>query len=75
MASETGKITKIGLKKGTARASCVILLLSLASFGAPRRWCLRAHRLGNAASEVGASYKAVQDPKSRSPLRGRARTP
>jgi copper(I)-binding protein len=32
--SKTGKIFKIGLKKGAARTGCVILLLSLASFGA-----------------------------------------
>ena len=54
MASKTGKITKIGLKKGTARASCVILLLSLASFGASAHIVLEMPH-----AKFGASYKAV----------------
>jgi periplasmic copper chaperone A len=54
MASKTGKITKIGLKKGAARASCVILLLSLASFGASAHIVLEMPQ-----AKLGASYKAV----------------
>jgi periplasmic copper chaperone A len=54
MASKTGKITKIGLKKGAARASCVILLLSLASFGASAHIVLEMPQV-----KLGASYKAV----------------
>jgi|JRHI01.1.fsa_nt_gi hypothetical protein len=52
--SKTGKISKIGLKKGAARTSCVILLLSLASFGAAAHIALQTPQ-----AKLGASYKAV----------------
>jgi periplasmic copper chaperone A len=51
MMSKTGKIFKIGLKKGAARAGCALLLLSLASFGAAAHIALETPE-----AKLGAAY-------------------